>query len=142
MGHGSGVLFHRSSEQVSINFNVSHAIYHFTNSISMLIVFYMLLLLIGSLWPVPHPKIEPFWKDMLRNLVHVPAYAFLAFLWLKTLRARKLSFQKAAKITILGCFVFGIVIEFLQGFVPGRDPSSLDVLLNTLGILIPIIFFS
>ena len=33
-------------------------------------------------------------------------------------------------------FLFGIFMEFCQGFVPGREPSVLDALANTSGILI------
>jgi VanZ family protein len=98
----------------------------------------MLLILIGSLLPA-QPKEEPFWKEMLHNLVHVPAYAGLMFLWLRTM---KFFGQTAIMVrdAFVISFVYGVMIEFLQGFVPGRDPSVLDVVLNTLGIMITIVF--
>ena len=48
------------------------------------------------------------------------------------------------KIThiLLFNFLFGIIMEFCQGFVPGREPSGLDALANTSGIILGWIFFT
>jgi VanZ family protein len=34
------------------------------------------------------------------------------------------------------CFIYGLLLEFLQGFIPGRESSLMDVLANTGGIVI------
>lgn len=49
-----------------------------------------------------------------------------------------LLFQSWSKMIIaLLCTIgYGILIEFAQGLVPGRDPSFYDILANTIGVLI------
>ena len=37
---------------------------------------------------------------------------------------------------------FGILIEFFQGFVPGRDPSFYDALANSVGVFLGFFIFS
>lgn len=37
-------------------------------------------------------------------------------------------------IAAMMCVFYGVLIEFLQGFVPGRDPSVFDAAVNTLGV--------
>ena len=36
---------------------------------------------------------------------------------------------------------YGLLMEFFQGFVPGRDPSFYDALANTCGVLIGFIIY-
>lgn len=36
---------------------------------------------------------------------------------------------------------YGILIEFLQGFIPGRQPSFLDIVANSSGVLIGAIVY-
>jgi VanZ family protein len=73
---------------------------------------------------------------MLHNLCHVPAYAGMAFLLIGVFRvfSVKRVFVKAFFFSLL----YGIIMEFFQGLVPGRTPSLLDMGLNTLGALITI----
>jgi len=37
---------------------------------------------------------------------------------------------------------YGILIEFFQGFVPGRDPSFYDTLANSVGVFLGFFIFS
>ena len=44
------------------------------------------------------------------------------------------------KLGVIGAVLFGIVIEVIQHFVPGRYMSFYDVLANSAGVLIGVIF--
>lgn len=58
---------------------------------------------------------------------HVLAYALLGFLGGASSRRRVLR-------TILGLSAFGIAIEMLQAFSPGRSPDAFDVLADLAGV--------
>jgi VanZ family protein len=62
---------------------------------------------------------------------HFIAYSILALNWtfLKTN-------QKVFWLGLGACFIYGLLLEFLQGFIPGRESSLMDVLANTGGIVI------
>jgi VanZ family protein len=57
---------------------------------------------------------------------HVLAYALLGLLG-------SLSSERGVLRTILGVSAFGIAIEMLQTFSPGRSPDALDVLADVVG---------
>ena len=42
---------------------------------------------------------------------------------------------------LLFTFSFGILMEYCQGFIPGREPSFFDALANTGGILLGLLLF-
>ena len=66
---------------------------------------------------------------------HFIAYFFLMFSWLYT-------FLKNIKYLILGCLIFGIVIEILQGTITSyRTTSYLDILANSVGIGLAVLIF-
>ena len=73
--------------------------------------------------------LEPRWQ----NLLHVPAYAGLAYLWWRALLARGKSRAAAAVIAAAIAVLYGITDEFHQTFVPGRYGSGTDVLLDAAG---------
>jgi len=37
---------------------------------------------------------------------------------------------------------YGLLFEYLQGFVPGRQPSWLDAIANSIGVIIGFVFFA
>lgn len=91
----------------------------------------LILVIIGitvlSLLP---PRSAP---DMHTNdkVGHFIAYAVLSLnfgLWINHIKAH-------AKYLIL-LISYGALMEFLQGFVPGRDQSFLDMLANASGVII------
>jgi VanZ family protein len=43
---------------------------------------------------------------------------------------------------LLICICYGLSLEYLQGFVPGRVPSWLDALANTGGVLTGFLLYS
>ena len=62
---------------------------------------------------------------------HFLAYSALALNW-TILKSN----QKVFWLGLGACFLYGLILEFLQGFVPGRESSLMDALANTCGILI------
>lgn len=75
-------------------------------------------------------------KEVVDNVGHVPAYALLCFLWINTLGMNKRNLGTAAVI----CILYGVLMEYLQSFVPGRYPSLMDAGSDTLGALLTIFF--
>lgn len=77
----------------------------------------------------------------VQNLLHVPVYAGLAFVWCGVLSLRLSRpwhiFVGAFLITV----GFGIVDEWYQSFIPGRFASVGDILVNALGAVVGISFF-
>lgn len=72
---------------------------------------------------------------------HLIAYFLLMLSWLYAFFKEK-KFQEYVKYIILGCFIFGIIIEILQGVVTSyRTASYLDILANTIGVLLAVVIF-
>ncbi|WP_298946328.1 VanZ family protein [Polaribacter sp.] len=69
---------------------------------------------------------------------HTFAYFTLAICWLFAL------YKKTNKYFIVfGCIIFGIIIEILQSTVTNyRTGDSLDVVANSIGVLIGLLFFN
>ena len=65
---------------------------------------------------------------------HAPAYALLTWLLASGLRNRGCSTQMALWLGVTTAMVFGIWMELLQQFVPGRTVDIRDVAFNAIGI--------
>ena len=73
-------------------------------------------------------------EQILSNLAHIPAFALLALLWLKSLNLE--GNRLLLDLFILsGLILFALSTEFLQSFVPGRTASFMDFGLDLIGIL-------
>lgn len=70
------------------------------------------------------------------NLLHVPLYFGLAFVWHVALERTSLSRAQKRLLVIVLTAAFGILDEFHQSFVPGRDPSFGDVASDTFGAIL------
>ena len=68
-----------------------------------------------------------------QNALHVPLYATLQILWLRTLAKPERSMLMTITMALIFTCSYGIIDEFHQSFVPGRYASVLDVLLNSIG---------
>ena len=77
----------------------------------------------------------------IQNLLHIPVFSFLAYLWMNSLSRHGFSRIQTLIITIIITVGYGILDEFHQLFVPGRYASFSDVLFNILGCTIGIIIF-
>ncbi len=99
---------------------------------------YMAMLLILSAIPDTSSPENHFMllSPTIQNLAHVPAYGFLALLWIFNLRSSGTPRAQAVMAAMIIATVYGLLMELLQTTVPGRFPSLLDGLLNVAGIVI------
>ena len=103
--------------------------YAFLALVSTLLVIYM-----SSIPDRSYLDIGSATEQILSNLAHIPAFAFLTYLWLKTFNLN--GNRLLSNLLILsGLVLFAISTEFLQSFVPGRTASFMDFGLNVIGIL-------
>jgi VanZ family protein len=65
---------------------------------------------------------------------HAPAYALLTWLLASGLRRRGWTKQTALQLSIVAAMVFGVGMEFIQRFAPGRTVDIHDVAFNAIGI--------
>jgi VanZ family protein len=68
------------------------------------------------------------------EFAHVPAYGLLTWLLTISLEGRGWPKRMALCVGIVISLVFGVGMEFLQGFVPGRFVEIGDVVFNVMGI--------
>ena len=96
-------------------------------------IFFTISITIGSL--VKSDVIALEIVSISDKTIHFIAYFFLMLSWLYVFFKKK-SFSKNVKFIFIGCIVFGIIIEILQGVTTTyRTLSFLDVAANTLGVL-------
>ena len=76
-----------------------------------------------------------------QNALHVPLYATLQILWLRTLAKPERSMLMTITMALIFTCSYGIIDEFHQSFVPGRYASVLDVLLNLLGAFLGTVIY-
>ena len=82
-------------------------------------------------------------EQIISNLAHIPAYALLAFLWLKAFERRSAnhSFMAAALILLFALMLFAVSDEIHQSFIPGRSASYMDIGLDFIGIFFGLVTF-
>ena len=73
----------------------------------------------------------------ISNLMHIPEYSLLTFLWLKAYRNKKGAKISNRNLALILFFLllFAVSDEVHQSFVPGRSASFMDAGLDLLGIL-------
>lgn len=71
---------------------------------------------------------------VLRKLGHLIEYAVLALLLLRAFGAHGLSPRSRSTAAALISLLYAVLDEYHQSFVPGREGSPRDVLLDALGI--------
>jgi len=106
---------------------------------AVLPAFMMLIILSGSLVPKWSADSPSFITSVIKNSLHIPIYLFLTFFFFLYFRRRRF-FARRKRHTLYASaicsFAFGLLIEFMQRFVPGRTADLFDVALNTWGIVI------
>jgi glycopeptide antibiotics resistance protein len=106
---------------------------------------YMLLLLASSVIPMDrHINGLQFVIDLkptVQNLLHIPMFAVLSFLFLLILQAFQIENWKRNTIVLLSSGLFGLINEIIQIPVPGRYGGLTDILLNFAGAILGIIVF-
>ena len=74
-----------------------------------------------------------FAQPALQNLLHVPLFAGLCWVWQRALRARGVAARRAALWAAAIAVGFGALDEVHQSFVTGRYGTATDALLNAVG---------
>ena len=74
-------------------------------------------------------------EQIISNLAHIPVYALLTFLWLKSFAGT----EPKNSIIVFSLILSGLVLfagadEIHQSFVPGRTASFMDIGLDLIGI--------
>ena len=106
----------------------------------ILVLGYTAALSYASLYPVTNalgPRNRR--VEWISNLLHVPAYAVLAVLWVAVLRLwwRRAPRWKAHLAGFVIAFGVGTLLELAQRLVPGRCSSVIDLYLNFAGCIMP-----
>jgi VanZ family protein len=94
---------------------------------------------------IPDPALlgdDSLTEQIISNIAHIPAYALLAFLWLKAFERRNAghSFMSAALI-LFALILFAVSDEIHQSFIPGRSASFMDIGLDFIGIFFGLVIF-
>ena len=81
-------------------------------------------------------------EQIISNIAHIPAYALMAFLWLKAFERRSASHSfMAAALILFGLILFAVSDEIHQSFIPGRSASYMDIGLDFLGIFFGLVTY-
>lgn len=80
-------------------------------------------------------------EPTLQNLLHIPLFGLLQFLWLRGFTKRGTTGATAIVASFCITLSYGALDELHQYFVPGRYASLLDLGLNLLGAVLGTIAF-
>ena len=109
------------------------------NNAIYIAVFITISILFGSLVKSEFIVVESI--SVSDKTYHLIAYFLLMLSWLYAF-FKKEKFQEHVKYIILACFIFGIIIEILQGVITSyRTASYLDIIANTAGVLLAVVIF-
>ena len=75
-------------------------------------------------------------KPTLQNVLHIPLFGLLQYLWLRALAKVGMAGYGAILVALVITFSYGLIDEYHQTFVAGRYASLGDVCLNLLGVLL------
>ncbi len=108
----------------------------------ILVLGYTMALSYASLYPVGSlvgPRNTTI--EWISNLLHVPAYAILAVIWMVVLRSwwRQAPRWKIYAAGFVMAFGIGVLLELAQRLVPGRVFSLIDLYLNFAGCIMPVL---
>ena len=82
---------------------------------------------------MPGDNIPKSWLLTFDKLIHIIEYFILGILLMKSMK--NVSTKMLIVVIPFGIF-FGIIDEYLQSFISGRFSSALDVLADTIGVVI------
>jgi len=98
-------------------------------------VLYMAGITFLSSIPRP-PRLHPPVLEYALNLGHIPLFAGLTFLLIRTIAPKQRPFltTRACALAAAALAAFAALDEWHQAFVPGRSASPIDLLLDMMGI--------
>lgn len=103
------------------------------------------IFILSSIPGTVRPEDEEYYRVFLwlppqiQNLLHIPVFGVLSWLWLQAFQCRRLQPRHAAAAAILLTGVYGVLDEWHQSFVPGRYGSFTDLSLDVLGALLGVL---
>lgn len=98
-----------------------------------------LIFVLSSIPGTVRPADEEYYQVFLwlppqiQNLLHIPVFAVLSWLWLQSFSSHRLQPRRAAAAAVLITGAYGILDEWHQSFVPGRYGSFTDISLDVVG---------
>jgi len=78
---------------------------------------------------------------LVRKAGHFTEYFILGILFLRYYGEKEPSKKKCLILSVLFVFLYAASDEFHQSFIPGRGPAFTDVLIDTSGGLLGIVFY-
>lgn len=103
---------------------------------SLLLVSYMVFIFYISSQSFGELQLPEIWG--IDKLIHIIEYGILGILWFRTIGAIIGNLQMAAAIAFIITFIYGISDEIHQYFVPDRNSSIYDAIVDGLGALLGI----
>ncbi len=85
------------------------------------------------------PASAPIWdfssrlSPLVHDLLHIPAYSLLAWLWWKAFREYVRTRWAMLFASLIPTFFCGLITEVFQTMVPGRVPSTVDFFFDMCG---------
>ncbi|OGI06549.1 MAG: hypothetical protein A2Y40_07585 [Candidatus Margulisbacteria bacterium GWF2_35_9] len=114
----------------------------FNNHYSFIVSFFVVLIAITVLSNLPNIRTNLFIPDLvLKNIAHVTVFFLLGFFYLNMLNNTRFKFATGIFIFFMLGIGFSLFDEFQQSFLPSRNVSFMDVLLDTLGLLLAFSLF-
>ncbi len=87
---------------------------------------------------LPGSNLPSFPVGNLDKIAHFVEFAVLAALIMRTNRLRNISAGRSIVFTLILGAGYGILMELIQRFVPGRNADLYDAVFNTAGVVIGI----
>lgn len=79
-------------------------------------------------------------EGTVRKLAHFSIYAVVGFLLMALASTYDLEENKRINISLIVGIIYAISDEIHQGFTPGRSPKLTDVMIDTMGVAVGILF--
>ena len=105
----------------------------------MLVIFVLSHIPSGTNNAIDYARFKWFTEE-IGNLLHIPLFGGLAFLWIKYFQCLGYPERKLKYAALMLSLLYGISDEAHQYFIPGRFASFSDLLLNLVGILLVLKF--
>jgi len=73
---------------------------------------------------------------IFKKTAHLLEYGILSILVFRALEGSYINIKKAMIVSILISFLYAVSDEFHQSFIPGREPTIRDIIIDTIGATI------